>query len=75
MFNIPIDSGYEIESLPSRSMSYSCAMANMSSPSLASTVLIRLPSESLKSTFMLRIESESESKKQKVSQIEGKVRG
>ena len=40
-------------SSPSRSMSYSCAIASMSSPSLASIVLIRLPSESLKWTLIL----------------------
>ena len=34
-------------------MSYSCAMLRMSSPSLASTVLMRFPFESLKWTLML----------------------
>lgn len=38
---------------PSRSMSYSCAILRMSSPSLASTVLSRLPLESLKWTLIL----------------------
>lgn len=52
-------------------MSYSCAMARMSSPALASTVLIRLPSESLNWTLMLAIRRA----RKKVSRIEGKVRG
>ena len=39
---------------PSRSMSYSWAMLRRSSPSLASTVLMRFPLWSLKWTLMLR---------------------
>lgn len=40
-------------SLPSRSISYSCAMDKISSPSLTSTVLIWVPFESLKWTLNL----------------------
>ena len=39
---------------PSRSISYSWAMARISSPSLASTVFSKFPLESLKWTLMLR---------------------
>lgn len=38
--------------LPSRSMSYSCATLNRSSPSLHSIVLMSVPFESLKVTLM-----------------------
>ncbi len=43
----------ERRDVPSRSMSCSCAMLRMSSPSLASTVFSRLPFESLKWTLIL----------------------
>jgi len=48
------------ETSPSKSTSYSCAMDNMSSPSLASTVLIRSLFESLKWTLMLDSQCDSE---------------
>jgi len=48
------------ETSPSKSISYSCAMDNISSPSLASTDLIRLLFESLKWTLILDYQFDSE---------------